>query len=343
MKKIFLISISLALLTISCEKDQELTQLTDTAKAEEATLKAATVKHKGTVLFSKYGVNLNNDYNGSNKTDWGSFWTYHSDLNTALNYLENNVVNFKVYRIGFSRPMANDDSDLDQWADALKVIKNHGNKMIVCLWGEHNFYNASEDARIWKNVIAKIESKGLLSSVMGWELANEPTQGNNLAQYYTDLYNGVNDWKGKKIILDGGAYAKAVSKNLYDGTSTIQNRLWAVHCYAKFVGGGDPDPSLSTAQWRDKFIQAYNDRYQYIGGNYIVTEMGISNQYVSNPSTAKQKRERGFIAANELYFGGSTTVFWYSGYNSGQVGLISPNNGNIRENNVTALKRVFQK
>ncbi len=176
---------------------------------------------------------------------------------------------------------------------------------------------------------------------MGWELNNEPVNGYDLANYYTNLYNKINDWKGKKIILDGGAYAKAVSENLYNGTSSISNRLWAVHAYPKFVGGGDPDPSLTSAQWRDKFINAFNDRYKYIDGNFIVTECGINNEYVSNPTTAKQKRERGFIAACELYFGGSTTVFWYTGYNSGKVGLISTSNGSVRENNKAALERVF--
>ena len=330
----------------ACEKPIEVEKVVDDNESvaenvENSKLKAASVTNRGTALYSKYGVNLNNSYNQADKTDWKKFWTYNADLNTALNYLESNITNFKIYRIGFSRAMANDDADLSQWADALKVIKDYGNKMIICLWGEHNFYDASRDAACWQKVVNKITSKGLLNAVKGWELANEPTQGNDLAKYYVDVYRGVNDWKGKKIILDGGAYAKAVSKNLYDGTSSIQNRLWAVHCYPKFVGGGNPDPSLSAAQWRDKFIKAYNDRYKYIDGNFIVTEMGINNDYVSNPSTAKQKRERGFIAANELYFGGNTTVFWYSGYNSGKIGLISTSNGTVRENNKSGLLRVF--
>ncbi len=340
MKQICLLACSLIILMTSCEKEEKVV-MPESADESLVTKKAATATSYGTSLFSKYGCNLNNSYNAGGKTDWKSYWTYQSDLTTALNTLESKTTNFKIYRVGFSKNMANNDADLSEWAESIRTINNHGNKVIICFWNEHNFNNASEDAGIWQKVVNKFSQKGLLGAIEGWELNNEPTNGSDLAGYYTAVWRGVSNWHGKKIILDGGAYAKAVSENLYNGTSSISNRLWAVHCYPKFVGGGNPDPSLTTAQWRDKFINAYNDRYKYIKGNFIVTELGVGNDYISNPTTAKQKRTRGFVAANEIYFGGRTTVFWYSGYNSGAIGLLSPNNGNVRQNSLNALNRIF--
>ncbi len=136
-KLLFLTFICLIFTLNSCETDESLNQLEEQSLNEDLSLKAASVTNTGTTLFSKYGVNLNNSYNGDNKTDWKKFWTYNSDLNTALNRLENNITNFKIYRVGFSRPMANDDADLSEWADALTTLRDHGpgNKMIICSVG----------------------------------------------------------------------------------------------------------------------------------------------------------------------------------------------------------------
>jgi len=344
MKKLLVMLIALGFFTMGCENDSDNLKLdTQNDDADNSALRTAVAPtNVGTYLYSKYGVNLNNSYNAGDKTDWKKFWTYNSDLTTALNLLEDNVTNFKIYRVGFSKSMANDDADLNEWAAALQVMADHGERMIICYWPlDGDYTDATADAMIWQNVVNKIAEKGLLSYVEGWELSNEPHSGNDLAGYYTNVYNGVSNWHEKKIILDGGGYAKAVSKQLYDGTSTISNRLWAVHCYAHYVGGSG-DPGYKTpVQWRDDFINAYNEQYKYINGNFIVTEMGVSDDYVDNPTTNEEGRKRGFIAANEIYFGGTTTVFWYSGYNGGKIGLISTSNGAVRTNSVNALMRVF--
>ena len=321
------------LLFSACEKEE-------IAPTEPAT--NVSLKSSGSILYSKYGVNLNNVYGDKNaKSDWQSFLTYNSDLNTALNHLESNITNFKIYRVGFSRNMANDDADLDQWAESLKVLKSNWNRMIICLWGQGEISNASGDAAIWQKVIDKLDSKGVLDYVYGWELNNEPDgNSSNLATYYTNVWNGISNWRGKKIILDGTNYAQNFWSGLVSGTSSISNKVWAVHCYPKFISTKNRE-NESVQWWKDKFISKWNNDLSGVGSNYIVTELGTSDRNVTNPSTVEEKREAGFVQAAEQLFGGSTTVFWYSGYYGSAIGLINPYNGKVKTNNKNNLNTVF--
>jgi len=346
MKKLLIMLIAMGIFTMACENESDNISLDNPNATEDAgdgaSLRVADITTSGVTLYSKYGINLGNIYeNGTTKINWQHFFTYDPDLKKSLDFLESNTTGFKIYRVGFSKPMASDDADLNEWAAALKVLADHGERMIICYWPIGGDYtDAASDAKMWQSIVNKISEKGLLPYVEGWELNNEPHNGSDLAGYYTSVYNGVSDWRGKKIILDGGGYAKSVSQRLYEGTSTITNRLWAVHCYSYYVGGTEP-VDMTPVQWRDEYIKAYNERYQYINGNFIVTEMGVSDNYVETPVTNVEKQVRGFVAANELYFGNKTTVFWYVGYNSAKVGLISTKDGSIRTNALNAMKRVF--
>jgi len=332
----------MGIFTMACENESDNLSLDNSTDGPgSSSLRIASPTNSGTVLYSKYGVNLNGLYNNDDKSDWSGFWIYGSDLKSAITLLENSVTNFKIYRVGFSRPMANDDTDLNEWTNAIKVIADEGNKVIICLWGEHDYYIADSDASRWKNLLAKIEQKGLLTAVKGWELSNEPMNGYNLGKYYTNLYNKVGDWKGKKIILDGQGYSRYVGEDLYNGTSSISNRVFAVHAYSKYNGGGNPDLTKSVEDWKYDFIEKFNSWYQYANGNFIVTELGVGNPNFDNPTAGKEMREVGFIQACEQYFQGNTTVFWYSGFNTGGIGLINPKNGALRESSIKAVQQVF--
>ena len=338
-----LVLIMMVLTFVSCQDETEGLTANDDLQLPEVPSVAA-ITASGTVLYSKWGTNLNNRYtDGAAKTDWERFNTFHSNINTALNSLEKKVFGFKIYRVGFSREMASSATELDQWAEGIRGISDHGNKVIICMWGSHDYSNSSGDANVWQTVVNKINSEGLMNAVKGWELNNEPTKGggNDLGTYYTQVVNGVSNWHGKKIILDGPNYARKINNKLVNNTSSISNRQFAVHIYPRWIDGGNPDPSLSTAQWRDRFIRKFNEWYGPANNNFIVTELGISNDYVNNPTDAQGKRTRGFIAACEAYFNNNTTVFWYTSYNQAPVGLLSINNNRVRENNKTALERVF--
>ena len=326
----------------SCQDDADEISTAESPQLPEAS--SANPTASGTVVYSKWGTNLNNSYsNGNTKNDWLSFNTFDSNLNTALNHLESSIWGFKIYRVGFSRGMASNATELDQWADGIRGIANHGNKVIICLWGSHQYNDINGDKNLWQAVVNKINSEGLMSAVKGWELNNEPTSGggNRLGDYYTQVWQGVSNWHGKKIILDGPSYAKKITSTLVSRTSSISNRVFALHCYPRFVGGGNPDPSLSVDQWKDRYIDVWNKNFGPANNNFIVTELGISNDYVSSPSDARERRTRGFIEAARTYFRGSTTVFWYTSYNASPVGLIKKQDNSVRANNKTALERVF--
>ncbi len=338
MKRNTILSIILLLLFSACEKKEEFK-----TKPEEisSSKKATQVANKGTWLYSKYGCNLNNSYHSKDKskTDWKRFWTYNADLTTALNKLEAEITNFKIYRVGFSKAMANDPVDLREWTDNLKTVRDHGNKMIICYWPLNGDYsNASDDAAMWQKVVDEMSAQGLLSDIYGWEIINEPMNGGNLGDYYKNVHSGVSNWHGKKILIDGSNWAQHFSQDLVDKTKNIPNSLYAVHCYAKYIGGNS---GMTSGWWKNKFIQKWNNDLSRVSGKFIVTELGCNNNYVDNFVGDNQTRERGFVAAAEAYFGGTTTVFWYSAYNSANIGLIHAYNGKQFENNLNALNRIF--
>ncbi len=338
-------------LLYACETTQEVTPLSE---ATAVTPKAASAKptHRGRVLFSKYGVNLNNKYQSTDrsKTDWLRYLTYEKELTPALNTLENKIAPFKIYRVGFSRNMVTDPIDLAEWIQSLKTIAAHGDKMIIAFWGQHEYNRPYKDGRLWNTVVSAIgQDPALLNAIKGWELSNEPTiRGKvSLGDYYKILWRSVANWHNKKIILDGGAYAMGVSKNLAASTTSIKNRIWAVHAYNNYINAtmrkkyGTTTPSLTSKQWKNEYIAFFNTQYKHIAGNYIVTELGVSDNYPSSIKTEKDKKIRGFIAACETYFGQKTTVFWYSGYHNAKIGLVDTKNGAIRTRSKAALDRIL--
>ena len=311
----------------------------------------------GTLLTERVGVNYNNVYGDSaTKTDFIRLRreTSFASLTAATNALNAEMTApFKNFRVGFSRPMANDSVDLAQWIDEVEELTQLNNSsVLICFWGANDISDPTGDAAIWQTVIDALEARGLLSSVSGWELQNEPAGSSSawrtyvrklwktLGGYGSTGWNSLTTaqraqiaaaWKDKPIVIDGTNFAQHFDSTLVNGLSGLNNIVWALHSYPKFWGTTGRE-NWTVEQWQSQMVSTWNNNLSLLNGNVVITEMGM-NKYDCDlaqngglgpaGTSVELRRACGLARAANQLFGASsnTTNFWYTAFNTSAIGL----------------------
>ena len=305
----------------------------------------------GTLLDERIGINFNNRYaDPDTKTDWLGLSMDVNDttVTQTINDLSMTVAGgYKNYRLGFSKAMALNASDLDQWLDTVEEVANNGNKVLVPLWSLFasnggDISDPAGDAVAWRNVVQAVDARGLTDAISGWEIQNEPegsaSQWRNYVRavwkgvggYENVAWNDLTDfdrtqisrsWELKPIVVQGTSYGQNFNSTLVNGLDEIPNLVWSIHDYSKFSNITTERESWTVEQWEDHYLTKWQDKQSLLNGNYVVTELGMNNNFDptltglgSAGTSADDRRDAGFIrAAEERYGEGTgTSVFWYS-------------------------------
>ncbi len=321
-------------------------------------LAAAPAAHAGTIIGGeRIGLNFNNRYaDGDTKTDYLGYSFDQADPTFihTLNDLDTTVSGgYGNLRLGFSRNMAADPTDLAQWIDQVELAINSGRKVMVAGWFQSDFNDtlALTDADLWKNVIDGIDARGIMHGISGWEIQNEPIGAaadwrsymrkiwKKVGGYESQGWNQLDAaeraqiaaaWYDKPIVVQGLGYGQNFNTTeLVDGLAGMNNLVWSTHHYSKFSGINTTRENYTVEQWRDHYVNKWTNAHADLGGNIVVTELGLNNFDKTltgmGPAgtTADDRRDAGFALASRDYYGQSndTTIFWYTAYNVAPIGL----------------------
>ncbi|MEM7453003.1 MAG: discoidin domain-containing protein [Planctomycetota bacterium] len=314
----------------------------------------------GTLLGNgRVGIGFNNAYtDGDNKLDWLRFNADpNSTLVESLDYMDNIVDGgFTTFRCGWSRNMALDPADLEQWIDGVEEVIDHGNEVMIVFWGAYGdgsskIQDAVGDAALWQFVINRLNDRGLMGSISGFEIQNEPDgsasgwrdyvrqvwkkvgpHGNvgwqNLTQQQRDETAAA--WFDKPIVVQGTTFGQKFSSTLVNGLDGLNNIVWSLHAYSKFSGITSERENWTVEQWQAHYVGKWMDDLDLIGSNVIITELGTNNSFGRDlvgmgpaGTTADDRRDAGFVRASHQRFGQNrdTTIFWYTAYNVASIGL----------------------
>ncbi|KXX69313.1 discoidin domain-containing protein [Flammeovirga sp. SJP92] len=350
----------------------------------------------GTLITQRAGMNLNNNYGDDNtKTDWQGFRIIQEKSITesliALDeQLQEPITN---YRVGFSRPMIDGDedpNDMTDWLDGIgEIINMEGPQryVLVCFWanpkvGYEGDPGPDNDTRYWQAALDSLENRGYLDYVSGWEIQNEPANGNTSTQdtawrdYVRKIWKNIGGhsntswsaiekdeairaeisakWFNKPILVSGTVYGQRFPSVLVDGLKALDNIVWVVHTYPRYVSNNfstyPERAAWGVEEWEAKFKEVWDDNFAALDHNYVITEIGnskydcdlVNNGGKPDGLDSEMIRSAGYLKAANEYFGKetNTSVFWYTGFHWGDIGVGSPD-GSFRISTLNSAKAVL--
>ncbi|WP_044206990.1 discoidin domain-containing protein [Flammeovirga sp. OC4] len=350
----------------------------------------------GTLITQRAGMNLNNNYGDDNtKTDWQGFRIIQEkSITESLTALDEQIQEpITNYRVGFSRPMIDgtaDPNDMTDWLDGIgEIINMEGPQkyVLVCFWASPKVGYADDpgpehDTRYWQAALDSLENRGYLDYVSGWEIQNEPANGNTSTQdtawrdYVRKIWKNIGGhsntswstiekdaairaeisekWFNKPILVSGTVYGQRFPTVLVDGLKVIDNIVWVVHTYPRYVSNdfsSYPErESWGVEEWEAKFKEVWDKNFEALDHNYVITEIGnskydcdlVNNGGKPDGIDSEMIRSAGYLKAANEYFGKetNTTVFWYTGFHWGDIGVGSPN-GTFRIPTLNSAKAVL--
>ena len=262
-------------------------------------------------------------------------------------------------RIGIDRAEAVDKSgDFQTAIDQIDALGQQGVKSLVNMWTDGSPNNFQDgDAQAWQNIVEATRDN---ANVVGYELLNEPDYTgragvNEYVQEVSDVYNSVDNWGDKAIVVDGLGFATRFPDDLVSGVQeTIPNAVWGVHAYPYTHGGGPRDSSKgftdeqnarTEEDWKNHYLESYRRNYDGFEGNYALTEFGapdkvsqeITPDTPQNEATAI-RRARGYVAAVDEYFSGTSAFFFDLGPSANDY--IRPS-GKVNTQNNQAIRDIW--
>ncbi|NME69153.1 discoidin domain-containing protein [Flammeovirga aprica] len=350
----------------------------------------------GTLITQRAGMNLNNNYGDDNtKTDWQGFRIIQeksiTESLTALDeQLQEPITN---YRVGFSRPMIDGDvdpNDMTDWLDGIgEIINMEGPQkyVLVCFWANPKVGYADDpgpdhDTRYWQEALDSLEDRGYLDYVSGWEIQNEPANGNTSTQdtawrdYVRKIWKNIGGhsntswsaiekdeairaeisakWFNKPILVSGTVYGQRFPSVLVDGLKALDNIVWVVHTYPRYVSNNfstyPEREAWGVEEWEAKFKEVWDQNFAALDHNYVITEIGnskydcdlVNNGGKPDGLDSEMIRSAGYLKAANEYFGKetNTSVFWYTGFHWGDIGVGSPD-GSFRISTLNSAKAVL--
>ncbi|MBD0402000.1 discoidin domain-containing protein [Flammeovirga sp. EKP202] len=350
----------------------------------------------GTLITERAGMNLNNNYGDDNtKTDWQGFRIIQEkSITESLTLLDEQLQQpITNYRVGFSRPMIDgtaDPNDMTDWLDGIgEIINMEGPQkyVLVCFWASPKVGYADDpgpeyDTRYWQAAIDSLNNRGYLDYISGWEIQNEPANGNTSTQntawrdYVRKIWKNIGGhsntswstiekeaairaeisekWYNKPILVSGTVYGQRFPSVLVDGLKVIDNIVWVVHTYPRYVSNdfsSYPErEAWGVEEWEAKFKEVWDSNFEALDHNYVITEIGnskydcdlVNNGGKPDGIESEMIRSAGYLKAANEYFGKetNTTVFWYTGFHWGDIGVGSPN-GSFRIPTLNSAKAVL--
>ena len=335
----------------------------------------ASSTHAGVNLGDRIGINFNNNYADSDtKTDWLELRMDPNDTSVTQTIRDLSMTvegGYNTFRIGFSRSMAADPTDLNQWLNEVEEVINGGNTVLVAGWFQGDITDAVGDAALWKTVVDEIETRGLTHGITGWEIQNEPAASNSAWRDYmrqiwknagphgnvgwANLTQAQRDatadaWNNKPIVVQGTIFGQRFNSTLVDGLDGINDLVWSVHDYSKFSNITTERENWTVEEWSTHFIDKWTDQQSLLNDNYIVTEIGTNNSVDPTltglgpaGTTSDDRRDAGFVHAAEQRYGeqSDTTVYWYTAYNNAGIGVGDTAESEFRIDNHLATNYVF--